>query len=166
MPHIISIVGKSNSGKTTLIEKLLPELKRRGYKIGTIKHSHHAVEIDRKGKDSWRHMAAGAHTVVVASQGKMAMVKDVPQENPDDLECYFSDMDLVITEGFKTGKWPKIEIFRSARNKNLLCVDDDTLVAVVTDADIDLGVPLFGLEDIVEIVDFIEKTYLPPADSP
>ncbi len=76
MPQIICIVGRSQSGKTTLIEKLIPELKRRGYRIGTIKHSHHIFDFDKTGKDSWRHKDAGAETVIVVSPGKIAMVKN------------------------------------------------------------------------------------------
>ena len=101
MPPMISIVGKSGSGKTTLLEKLVAELKKREYKIGTIKHASEGFDIDKKGKDSWRHQQAGADTVVVASSGKIAMVKNESHDTLDDLEKYFSDMHLVITEGFK-----------------------------------------------------------------
>jgi molybdopterin-guanine dinucleotide biosynthesis protein B len=160
MPPIISIVGKSKSGKTTLIEKLIPELKRRGYKIGTIKHTFHNVEFDKKGKDSWRHKNSGAETVIVASPGRIAMVRDDNCESLDCLEMYFQDMDLVITEGFKKENRPKIEIVRAATNKEPLCLDNDNRIALVTDTDIDLEVPRFGLEDIEKLADLIEKRYL------
>lgn len=160
MPHIISVVGKSRSGKTTLIEKLIPELKRRGYAIGIIKHAFHQFDMDKKGKDSWRHKAAGADTVMVVSQDRIAMVKDHPAESLESLQPYFDDMDLVMTEGFKKGNRPKIEIFRQTEHKAPLCRNDETLVAFVTDSDTDLGVPRFGLEDIEQLADFIENRFL------
>ncbi|QTA87690.1 molybdopterin-guanine dinucleotide biosynthesis protein B [Desulfonema magnum] len=160
MPPIISIVGKSQSGKTTLIEKLIPELKKRGYGIGIIKHASHKFDIDKKGKDSWRHKAAGADTVIVASPGAIAMVKDHHSESLEHLEMYFQDMDIVITEGYKKKDKPKIEVFRAAAHKELLCRNDKTLVALVTDTDADLNVPRFRLEEIEKLADFIEKEYI------
>ncbi len=160
MPMIISVVGKSQSGKTTLIEKLIPELKKRGYRIGTVKHTFHGFDMDKKGKDSWRHKAAGAETVVVVSKGKIAMVKNENCETLSGLEKYFDDMDLIITEGFKRKNRPKIEVFRSARNKKPLCKENDNLIPLVTDMDINLNVPTFGLEEIEALADLIEKKYL------
>lgn len=160
MPPIISVVGTSNVGKTTLIEKLIPVLKRRGYRIGVVKHAHHGFSIDRKGKDSWRHRTAGADTVMVASPGKIAMVKDEPCEDLACLEKYFEGMDLVITEGYKRETKPKIEVFRKAASKSPVCLDNHNLIALVTDADIDAKVPKFGLEDIENLADLIEKRFL------
>ena len=157
---MISIVGKSQSGKTTLIEKLIRELKKRGYKIGTVKHAYHAFDMDKEGKDSWRHKAAGADTVIVASPGKIAMVKDENTESLGVFDKYFDDMDLVITEGFKRKNRPKIEILRAARNNEPLCRDNPDLIALVTDTFVDLGVPKFGLEDVEALADLIEKKYL------
>jgi molybdopterin-guanine dinucleotide biosynthesis protein B len=160
MPPMISIVGKTQSGKTTLIEKLIPELKKRGYKIGTVKHAYHAFDMDKEGKDSWRHKAAGADTVIVASPGKIAMVKDENTEGLDAVEKYFDDMDLVIIEGFKRKDRPKIEILRAARNNEPLCRDNPDLIALVTDTDVDLNIPRFGLEDIEALADLIENKFL------
>ena len=160
MPPIISVVGKSRSGKTTLIEKLIPELQRRGYRIGTVKHAFHKFEMDQKGKDSWRHKAAGAATVIVVAQDTLAMVKDESLNSLNDLEKYFDDLDLVITEGFKQQNKPKIEICRAARNTEPLCRDNRDLIALVTDLEINLNVPAFGLEDIKGLADLIEKTFL------
>ena len=160
MTKIISIVGRSQSGKTTLMEKLIPELKKRGYRIGTIKHAHHGFDIDKSGKDSWRHWHAGADAVVVASPGKIAMVKNDDCESLDCLQDYFEDMDLVITEGYKRENKPKIEVLRAARHTELLCRKDRHLIAVVTDVDINPHVPKFGLEDIKELADLIEETFL------
>lgn len=160
MPPVISIVGKSESGKTTLIEKIIPELKKRGYKIGTIKHAYHGFDIDQKGKDSWRHKKAGADMTLVASPGKIALIKDENSESLAHLEKYFDDMDLVIVEGYKKESRPKIEVFRSTRHRQPLCQGDDNLIAFVTDTDLDLKAPRFGLEDIEKLADLIEKKYL------
>ncbi len=160
MPPIISVVGKSGSGKTTLIEKLIPELKKRGYRIAVIKHAFHQFDIDKEGKDSWRHRAAGADTVIVASQGRIAIVKNHHSENIDSMEAYFSDTDIVITEGYKRDNKPKIEVFRAAAHTEPLCRGNSDLVALVTDTDVDLNVPRFGLEDIKKLADFIEEKYL------
>lgn len=160
MTPIISIVGKSESGKTTLIEKLIPELKKRGYRVGTIKHALHGFEMDREGKDSFRHKVAGADTVIVASPESIAMVKNGGNRTLDSISMYFSETDIVLTEGYKRENKPKIEVFRKARHKEPLCREDNNLVALVTDDDVDLGVPRFGLEDIKGIADLIEKKFL------
>lgn len=160
MPPVILIVGKSKVGKTTLIERLVPVLKRRGYKVGTIKHAHHGFDIDKKGKDSRRHQEAGADTVVVASRGRIAMVKKDPWQSLQNLTDYFKDMDLIITEGFKREDKPKIEIFRAAAHKEPSCLDDEKLIAFVTDTEFKIKVPTFGLEDIDRIADFIETNVL------
>ena len=160
MPQIISIVGRSQTGKTTLIEKLIPALKQRGYKIGTIKHSHHIFDFDKTGKDSWRHKDAGAETVIIASPGKIAMVKNDHQGTLNGLLEFFEDLDLVITEGYKKEDKPKIEVVRAARHNDVLLKDDSHLVAVVSDIDLNMKVPVFDLEDIDGLADFIEKKYL------
>jgi len=160
MPQILSVVGRSQSGKTTLIEKLIPELKKRGYRIGTIKHAHHGFDIDKTGKDSWRLRHAGADVVVVASPGKIAMVKDDDRESLDDLQTYFEGTDLIITEGYKRENKPKIEVVRAARHTQLICRGDHDLIAVVSDVDLNPGVPKFGLDDITELADLIEKKFL------
>jgi molybdopterin-guanine dinucleotide biosynthesis protein B len=160
MPQILSVVGRSQSGKTTLIEKLIPELKKRGHRIGTIKHAHHGFDIDKSGKDSWRHRHAGADVVVVASPGKIAMVRDEDRESLDDLQNYFEGMDLIITEGYKTQNKPKIEVMRAARHTELVCEGDRNLIAVVTDLDLNPSVPKFGLDDIKELADLIQQKFL------
>ena len=118
MPQIICVVGRSKSGKTTLIEKLIPALIRKGYRVGTIKHSHHIFDFDKSGKDSWRHKDAGAETVIIASPGKIAMVKNDHQGTLESLQDYFDDLDLVIAEGYKKGRKPKIEVVRAARHRS------------------------------------------------
>ena len=160
MPQMISIVGRSQSGKTTLIEKLIPVLKGRGYKVGTIKHSHHIFDFDKTGKDSWRHKDAGAETVIIASPGKIAMVKNDYQGSLNGLQKFFGDLDLVITEGYKKENKPKIEVVRAARHTDVLLENDKHLVAVVSDMELKLDVPVFGLNDIDRLADFIENNYL------
>ena len=160
MPPIISVVGKSGSGKTTLIVKLIPELKKRGYRIGIVKHASHGFEMDHQGKDSWRHKASGAETVIIVSPGRIAMVKDEAFDGFDGLDRYFEEMDLVITEGFKRRNRPKIEVCRAERNAEPLCRDDENLIALVTDTTIRLNVPTFGLDEIEALADLIEEKYL------
>jgi molybdopterin-guanine dinucleotide biosynthesis adapter protein len=161
LPPIVSIVGKSNSGKTTLIERLIPALSARGYRIGTIKHSHHDIDLDRPGKDSYRHKSAGAEAVMVAGPRRIALVKDVADAQIDDLLIYFKGIDLVITEGYKRTTRPKIEVCRAARSETPLCGEDPSLVAMVTDLDLaPLSVPAFLPDDIQGLADFIEHRFL------
>lgn len=162
MPPILSIVGKSNSGKTTLIEKLVAELKSRGWKIGTVKHDVHGFDIDIPGKDSWRHRAAGADSVIISSPQKLALIKSVPQElTLDELaRHYFPDVDLVITEGYKREAQPKIEIHRRAISQELLCDPGDNLQAVASDTRWEIGIPCFDLNDYKMIADFVEDNFL------
>ncbi len=165
MPFIVSFVGRSESGKTTLIEKLIPVLRRRGFRVGTIKHTHHHPELDRSGKDSARHLAAGASTVVLASSGQIQLVKTGVDGGLAGLVRYFDDVDLLITEGFKQERTPKIEVLRRALSDRLLCMDDPMLLAVATDADLDLPVPLLPLDDPEAVADFIENRVIQkPAD--
>jgi molybdopterin-guanine dinucleotide biosynthesis protein B len=162
MIPIVSIVGKSDSGKTTLIEKLLPELIRRGYRIATVKHDVHGFEVDREGKDSWRHKKAGAHTVIISSPRKVALIRDVEKDlTLDELrERWVQDVDLILSEGYKKDVQPKIEIFRKEKHQELLCTPKDNLIAIVSDKAFDVGVPCFGLEDMKGLGDFIERTFL------
>ena len=163
-PPVISIVSKKNSGKTTLLEKLIPEMKQRGYRVGTIKHDTHGFEIDHEGKDTWRHKRAGAVTVVISSPWKISLIKDVDEELSIDalVSEYFADMDLVITEGYKRAGKPQIEVFRSRAHSAPLHVkgQNNTLVAVMSDVPVDLGVPRFDINDINALADFIENTYV------
>ncbi len=162
MIPIISIVGKSDSGKTTLIEKLVPELTRRGYRIATVKHDVHGFEVDREGKDSWRHKQAGAHTVIISSPKKVALIRDVEKDLTleEIREKLVQDVDLILSEGYKKDVQPKIEIFRKEKHKELLCTKDDNLVAIVSNKKFRVGVSCFFLDDIKGVADFIEKKFL------
>ncbi len=158
---IITIVGKSNSGKTTLLEKIIALLTDKGYKIGSVKHAHDGFEMDKEGKDSWRHRKAGAGATLVISKDKVAMVKDDATSYIEKMKFYLSDMDIILAEGFKKQALPKIEVFRTDSGHNEpLCMADKNLIAFVTDSNYKPDVPIFGLEDINNIVDFIEFNFL------
>ena len=165
MAPIVSIVGKSNSGKTTLILKLLPILKARGYRVGTVKHDVHGFEMDREGKDTYRHFHGGADAVLISSPKKMALIKRVDKEAPLDeiAERFYSDMDLVLTEGFKSLDKPKIEVFRSAAHKEPLCTPADNRIALASDTPMEVDCPCFDIDDAEAIADLIEERFLKPA---
>ncbi|MBV6519260.1 MAG: molybdopterin-guanine dinucleotide biosynthesis protein B [Candidatus Brocadia sp.] len=155
---VISIVGKSHSGKTTLVVKLVQELKSRGYRVATIKHSHHSFEIDREGKDSWLHTRAGADAVVVSSQTMTGVMRITPRELPlsEIVNTYLTDVDIVLAEGYKTLTLPKIEVLRSEISNTLICRDDQNLIAVVSDKAPEIRVPFFPIDDTVSaLADFI-----------
>lgn len=163
LPPVISVVGKSNSGKTTFVEKLLPSLVSRGYTVGTIKHhSHQDFEFDVKGKDSWRHKQAGAYQIIVSSPNKLALVRN----SESDLSVteirskYFHNLDLIVTEGYKRESFPKIEIFRKGVHDTMLCENDDKLIALITDTDFKVEVPTFGLDDADGVASLIEEKFL------
>lgn len=153
---VVAIVGKSDVGKTTLIEKLIPEFKRRGYKVGTIKHDVHGFVMDQPGKDSWRHKEAGASMVVISSPRQMAMVKDVDQDTGlDELTGWFSGVDIILAEGYKRTDRPKLEVFRPDVHPEPACRNDPNLLGFVTDAPVDSGVPRFSMDDIRDITQFL-----------
>jgi len=162
MIPVVSIVGKSNSGKTTLIEKMIGELIRRGYRVATIKHNRHGFEIDHEGKDSWRHKQAGACTTVIASAHRVAVVEDVEKDlNIGELvDRYIRDVDIVLSEGFKKNPFPKIEVNRSEMNQELLCTPADNLLAVCTDRPLTAGIPCLDINDIGSLVDLVETRFL------
>jgi len=166
-PAVVSVVAKSGTGKTTLLEKLIAELKRRGWRVGAIKHDAHSFDIDREGKDSWRLTQAGADTTLITSPAKLAMVKKHSdgQEPPlaETIARYCGDLDIVLTEGFKKSSMPKIEVHRAERSATLLCrgeEHDPTLLAVASDERLELDVPVYDLNDAAGLCDFIEGRFL------
>jgi molybdopterin-guanine dinucleotide biosynthesis protein B len=161
MPKIVSFVGKSDSGKTTLLSKLIPVLKDRGYRIGVIKHAHHGFNLDREGKDSDVYGKAGADGVMLASPFGMALMIPFAEEKPlDRLLPYFSDMDLIITEGYKKSPYPKIEVFRREKHGTPLGNSLENLIAIVTDDPVESGLPVFSPGDISGLADFIRRNFL------
>lgn len=167
IPPIVCIVGNSGSGKTTFIERLIPELKRRGLKVGTLKHDVHGFEMDKPGKDSWRHKQAGASTTIISSAKKIGIVMDVDHDHkPYELLPLFSDMDIVLAEGYKRTDRPKLEIFRAEITKEPLSREDKSLLAIISDSTVDLDVPTFSTKDIKEVTDFLLDYFnLSPATS-
>ena len=159
---IVSIVGKSNSGKTTLLEKLIPELVKRGYRVATIKHNVHGFDIDHEGKDSWRHKKAGASTTVILSASRVALIEDLDHDHSLDeiRDKYIKSADIILAEGYKGNPFPKIEVFRSALKRDLLCNKEDNLLAVASDIKLDIGVPCFDINDAQRLVDLIENKFL------
>ena len=159
-PPFVSVVGNSGSGKTTFIERLIPELIGRGLKVGTIKHDVHGFEMDKPGKDSWRHKHAGASRTVISSPYQIGMVMDVAHDHkPVELLSLFNGMDIILTEGYKGGDHPKIEIFRTEIINEPLCRNDKSLIALITDSDTVFDVPVFSLKAIKEVADFLIKHF-------
>ena len=158
----ISFVAKSGTGKTTLLEKVIIELKARGYRVGVIKHDAHKFDIDHPGKDSHRLTAAGADTMLISSPEKLAVVKKHSVSPPIEelIETYFEDVDVILTEGFKKSGLPKIEVHRQERSTSLLCrgeAHDPSLLAVASDEPLELDVPVLDLNNPAEVADFVEK---------
>ena len=162
MLPIICIVGASNSGKTTFLEKLIPEIRRRGYRVGTLKHDAHGFEMDREGKDTWRHRKAGAQTIAIASSLMLATVRETTEEMPLEQIAgrFFWEEDILLTEGYKKSHFPKIEVFRSVIEAQPICGPHDNLVAVVTDDPVALDVPLYRFDAVAGVADLIEERYL------
>jgi molybdopterin-guanine dinucleotide biosynthesis protein B len=162
MIPIVSVVGKSNSGKTTLIEKMIEKLVERGYRVATIKHNLHGFDIDHEGKDSWRHKKAGARLTLLASPGKVAVMEDTGADlGIGELrDRYIHNVDIILTEGFKGNPYPKIEVFRSVLKRELLSSKDDNLIAVAGDEPVETDANLFDINDIEGIVDLVEDLFL------
>lgn len=161
----VAFIGRSGTGKTTLLERVLPELLRRGLRVGALKHDAHRFDIDHPGKDSHRLTAAGAATMLICSAEKMALVKNhtEPPSAEDLVRSYFSDMDLVLVEGYSRSTLPKIELHRKERGDPLICRGerhDPGLVAVASDEPLELDVPVLDLNDPRIIADFIQEQFL------
>jgi len=154
------VAGFSGSGKTTLVERLVPELIAKGVRVSVVKHAHHSFDIDRPGKDSYRHRMAGAQEVLVSSQARwalMAELRGAPELTLNEVLAKLSSCDLVLVEGFKREPIPKLEVHRQANGKEWIFPSDPNVVAVATDAaDIpQTALPRFGLNEFSGIADFI-----------
>lgn len=162
---VVSVVAKSGTGKTTLLEKLIHEMKQRGYRVGAIKHDAHSFEIDHEGKDSWRLTHAGADTMVISSPDQTAVIRrNRPEPTLDEtVAAHFEDADIVLTEGFKKSDRPKLEVHRKERSPTLLCRGehhDPNLFAVASDEPLDIDVPCFDINDTIGICNLIESSFL------
>ncbi len=162
MPPIVSIVGKSKSGKTTLIEKLIGELKSRGYRVATIKHIPQNLTFDLPGKDSWRHTQAGSEATVISSPDKLVLIKPATQEGSLEQLAHLlgEDYDIILTEGFSQGDAPKIEVHRQQAGPPLTKVRK--LIAIATDEPLETKTRQFSLEDIKGLADLVETGFIKP----
>ena len=160
--YVFAISGVKNSGKTTLITKLLPELKKRGFRVAVIKHDGHDFEPDVPGTDSWKYAQAGADGTCVFSSGKYMVIKYVPSPSVEELIAAFPEADLILLEGFKYSKYPKIEIIRKGNSSESVC-DPRYLLGVVTDLPQEEwkdnrrmpDLPVFGFEETVRLADYL-----------
>lgn len=157
--RLYGVVGWKNSGKTTLMERLVSEITGRGLTVSTVKHAHHAFDVDREGKDSWRHREAGAREVLVCSGARWALMSELRDENEPPLEELLGKLrpvDLVLIEGYKRDRHAKVEAHRSATGQPLIALEDDTVRAVASDVPIEgLSVPRLHLDDVTGVADFI-----------
>ncbi|HOP36314.1 MAG TPA: molybdopterin-guanine dinucleotide biosynthesis protein B [Syntrophales bacterium] len=162
MIPLLSIVGKSNTGKTTLVEKLIPELTARGYRVATIKHSRHSFDVDREGKDSWRHRKAGARITVLASPHEVVLLESLDHDMTyEEIENrYIRGADIIIAEGRKGNPYPKIEVYRPELHRDLLSAGDETLLAVIAEQPVPAEVPAFRPDDVSALADFLEDRLL------
>ena len=157
---MVAVIGPSGSGKTTFLEKLIPELTRRGLKVGSIKHDVHGFEMDKPGKDSWRHKHAGTSTTIISSPYQIGMVMDVDYDHPpNELLSLFNGMDIILTEGYKGSNIPKLEIYRAETTPEPLCKKNEKLIALITDARIDVNVPVFSTKAVKKVADFLIKEF-------
>jgi molybdopterin-guanine dinucleotide biosynthesis protein B len=156
---IFGLAGWSGSGKTTLIVKLIPELVKRGLSVSTLKHAHHDFDIDQPGKDSYEHRQAGANEVMISASNRWALMHELRDEEEPSIDALISllaPVDLLLVEGFKWHAHPKMEIHRPSVGKPLLQTDDAEIIAVASDQKLlGLDVPVFDLDNIVSIADFI-----------
>lgn len=162
MPPVISIVGRSKAGKTTFIEKLIGELKSRGYRVATIKHTPQGMDFNDRGKDTWRHLNAGSEVAAVCSPERMLLVKPLKQELTLDEIARFlgEDYDIILAEGFKHSSAPKIEVHRREVGPLLSAVRKR--IAIATDETLEINTRQFSLSDSKGIADLLEKGFIQP----
>lgn len=164
-PSILSIVAtKSGMGKTTLIERLIGILKKRGYSVGVLKHDAHNFEIDKRGKDSYKFTEAGADNVIISSRKKIAMVRQLKEELPvEEIIKLFGNVDIIIIEGFKNNNFPKIEVHRKEIDSELLYnnakFNTATFIAIASDEDIKADIQVLDINDYISIAEFIINYY-------
>jgi molybdopterin-guanine dinucleotide biosynthesis protein B len=157
--RVLGLAGWSGSGKTTLVARLIPVLRAKGVRVSTLKHAHHDFDVDQPGKDSYEHRTAGAEEVLVSSARRWALMHELrgaPELTLAELLARMSPVDLVIVEGFKRDRHPKLEVYRPSVGKPLLCGEDDTIRGIATDVPVaGLPVPRVALDDIPAIARFV-----------
>ena len=158
---IFGVTGWKNSGKTGLVERLVAEFIHRGLSVSTVKHAHHTFDVDHPGRDSYRHRVAGAKEVLLVSKNRWAIMHELRDEDEPNLAeilTKIEKVDLVIIEGFKRDRHPKIEAFREEKKTPVIALQDDTIVAVAASSSLpDLSIPVFDLDSTSEIADFISN---------
>ena len=155
---VFGVTGWKNTGKTGLMERLVSEFTNRGLTVSTIKHAHHAFDVDHKGKDSFRHRVAGAKEVVVSSGQRFALMHELREQSEpalSELLHRMTSVDLILIEGYKREAHPKIEAYRSEIRQTPRAADDPTIQAVASDTPLALDKPVFDLNDTLRIADFI-----------
>ena len=161
MSKVIGVAGFKNAGKTTLVEKLVTELTRRGRRVSTVKHAHHSFDIDHEGRDSFRHRKAGAAEVAVVSRSRWAIIHESRNEEEPSLADILAKLgpcDLVIVEGYKRDAHDKIEVRNLSLDHPKLAGDDPTVVAIAANGVMaDAPVPVFDRDDVTALATFIEK---------
>ena len=162
MPPIISVIGKSKSGKTTLIEKLIRELKSRDYRVATIKHTPRGASFDESGKDSWRHLQAGSEATAVSSSDRVVVITPVTQDATLDevARLLGEDYDIIVTEGFRQENAPKVEVHR--KDIGLPFKGIKKLIAIVTDEPLETKIRQFSPEDVKGVADLLEEGFIKP----
>ncbi len=157
--NVWGVTGWKNSGKTGLMERLVAEFTARGLRVSTVKHAHHVFDVDHKGKDSYRHREAGAHQVLLSSRKRWALMhehRDTEEATLDELLSKLAPVDLVLIEGFKRDRHPKVEAHRAETGSPLIAPDDTSIRAIASDSGAAVeGRPTFHLDDTVAIADFI-----------
>ena len=165
---VIGLAGWSGAGKTTLIERMVPVLRQRGLTVSTLKHAHHAFDIDREGKDSWRHRQAGAEEVLIASAGRWALLhelRDAPEPTLRDLVGKLAPVDLVLIEGWRNGVHAKIEVWRKANGKPFLFPGDPAIRGLVSsDPPGEIAVPFASAGDEAAVADLLVSAAIPAAN--
>ena len=164
--NVIGIVGWKNSGKTTLAAALIRELSGRGLTVSSIKHAHHMVDVDQPGTDSYKHREAGAREVILAGGQRIAIMHELwgaGEPSLEDLLARLSPCDWVVVEGYKTHAHPKIEVHRQESGRSPLYREDANIIAVASDYAADFSGPLFDINDVTGIADFIIDHVQPPA---
>lgn len=155
--RIYGVIGWKNAGKTSLMERLVAEITARGFSVSTVKHVHHDVDLDQPGKDSFRHRAAGASEVVLASAHRFALMREHRGPEPDlsAILARMAPVDLILVEGYKRDAHAKIEVFRAEAGHDLIQPSDPLIRAVATDLSLTLPVPTLDLNNTAEVADFI-----------
>jgi molybdopterin-guanine dinucleotide biosynthesis protein B len=158
--QVLGIVGWSGSGKTTLLTKLIPLLRQRGLTVSTVKHTHHGFDMDRPGKDSYRHRDAGAHEVLVASGTRWALMHEVVGPEPElpQLLARMQPVDLVLVEGYKAHSFPKLEVHRPLLGKPPIWPEQADIVAIASDVPLRANRPVLSLNDPAAVAEWIVES--------